>query len=38
MIFTAINVGTNSTKALFVRINDAGWEDRSRELEVTGLS
>jgi exopolyphosphatase/guanosine-5'-triphosphate,3'-diphosphate pyrophosphatase len=37
MIFTAINVGTNSTKALFVRINDAGWEELSRELEVTGL-
>ena len=37
MIFSAINIGTNSTKALFAQAHNDTWQELSRDLEITGL-
>jgi exopolyphosphatase/guanosine-5'-triphosphate,3'-diphosphate pyrophosphatase len=37
MILGAINIGTNSTKALFAKVQASTWKELSRSLEITGL-
>lgn len=37
MILGVINIGTNSTKALFAQTQASSWQELSRDLEITGL-